>query len=109
MRQSDYYSYRIVWSEEDREFVGLCSEFPSLSWLAESKEAALQGISRLVCEVIEDLESAGEAIPEPFVLRSFSGKFQVRVPPELHRDLTLQAADAGVSLNRLINAKLGHS
>lgn len=27
------YAYRIVWSDEDQEFVGLCTEFPSLSWL----------------------------------------------------------------------------
>ena len=36
--QNDLYSYRVQWSEEDREFVGLCTEFPSLSWLAESQE-----------------------------------------------------------------------
>ena len=27
------YTYRVLWSEEDAEFVGLCAEFPSLSWL----------------------------------------------------------------------------
>jgi predicted HicB family RNase H-like nuclease len=30
----------------------------------------------------------------------------VRIPPELHRRLTLEAAEAGVSLNRLASAKL---
>jgi len=43
--QSDRYTYRITWSEEDKEYVGLCTEFPSLSWLAESPESALKGIS----------------------------------------------------------------
>ncbi|GFO77217.1 antitoxin [Bathymodiolus platifrons methanotrophic gill symbiont] len=32
------YTYRVTWSEEDGEFLGLCSEFPSLSWLAETSE-----------------------------------------------------------------------
>lgn len=32
----DPYTYRIGWSEEDQEYVGLCVEFPSLSWLARS-------------------------------------------------------------------------
>jgi predicted HicB family RNase H-like nuclease len=40
-------------------------------------------------------------------MRQFSGKFLVRIPPELHRRLTLEAAEAGVSLNRLASAKLG--
>ena len=30
----DRYTYRITWSSEDGEHVGLCAEFPSLSWLA---------------------------------------------------------------------------
>ncbi len=30
---SKQYAYRVIWSEEDQEFVGLCAEFPSLSWL----------------------------------------------------------------------------
>ncbi len=66
----------------------------------------MQGISNIVNEVVEDLSITGEPIPEPFALRNFSGKFQVRVPPEVHRDLTIQAADAGISLNRLVSSKL---
>ena len=44
--QSDRYTYRITWSEENKEYVGLCVEFPSLSWLAGSQENALKGIRR---------------------------------------------------------------
>jgi hypothetical protein len=43
----DEYSYRVMWSEEDQEYAGLCSEFPSLSWLKDSPETALKGISAL--------------------------------------------------------------
>ncbi|WP_244148798.1 toxin-antitoxin system HicB family antitoxin [Desulfonatronum thiosulfatophilum] len=32
----------------------------------------------------------------------------VRVPPETHRLLTIEAAESGVSLNRLISSKLHH-
>ena len=38
------YTYRVIWSEDDKEFVGLCAEFPSLSWLSAEREAALRGI-----------------------------------------------------------------
>jgi predicted HicB family RNase H-like nuclease len=102
----DHYTYRVTWSEEDREHVGLCAEFPGLSWLDASPEAALRGIRRVVSKVVKDMQSTGEAIPESLATRRFSGKFMVRVPPEIHRQLAIEAAEAGVSLNRLASAKL---
>ncbi len=105
-KKSDRYTYRVTWSEEDQEHVGLCAELPSLSWLASSPEAALRGIRTVVAEVVEDMQANGEAIPEALALRRFSGKFMVRVPPEVHRQLAVEAAEAGVSLNRLASAKL---
>jgi predicted RNase H-like HicB family nuclease len=104
--RNDRYTYRVTWSEEDGEHVGLCAECPSLSWLAPTPGGALQGIRRLVAEVIADMEANGEAVPEPLAIRSFSGRFVVRVPPEVHRELAMEAAEARVSLNRLASAKL---
>ncbi|MEN8150869.1 MAG: toxin-antitoxin system HicB family antitoxin [Planctomycetota bacterium] len=88
---------------------GLCSEFGSLSWLAKSHEAALRGIRKLVTEVVEDLLESGEPVPEPFSTRRYSGKFQVRIPPEEHRSLAREAAEQGVSLNRLVSLRLAKS
>ena len=105
-KKRDRYTYRVTWSEEDQEHVGLCAEFPSLSWLASSPEAALRGIRSVVAEVVEDMQANREAIPEALASRRFSGKFMVRVPPEVHRQLAVEAAEAGVSLNRLASAKL---
>jgi predicted HicB family RNase H-like nuclease len=102
----DKYTYRVTWSEEDGEYVGLCAEFPSLSWLADTQEAALAGIRDTVSQVIEDMQSTGEPIPEPLAIRKYSGKFTVRVPPEVHRKLQIQAAESNVSFNRLISSKL---
>ena len=104
--KTNRYTYRITWSDEDKEYVGSCAEFPSLSWLAETQEAALQGIRRVVAEVIEDMQSNNEPIPEPLALRNYSGKFTVRIPREVHRNLHIQAAEADISFNRLISAKL---
>lgn len=102
----DHYTYRVTWSSEDNEHVGLCAEFQSLSWLASTPEEALSGIRRVVAEVAADLQAGGEALPNPLAEKHYSGEFQVRVPAELHRTLALQAAEQGVSLNRLANAKL---
>jgi len=109
MLQNDHYTYRVTWSEEDREYIGLCAEFTSLSWLAASPEAALAGIRQVVADVVNDLQNNGEPVPEPLSAKKYSGRFMLRVPPELHRQLTLEAAEAGVSLNRLASDKLSRS
>lgn len=106
MLKNDHYTYRVTWSEEDGEHVGLCAEFQSLSWLAGEPEAALHGIRQLVADVVTDLRASGEPVPKPLASKKFSGHFMVRVPPELHRQLTVEAAEAGVSLNRLASDKL---
>ena len=103
---NDHYTYRVTWSEEDGEYVGLCVEFPSLSWLTANPEAALQGIRQVVADVVADLQASNEPVPDPLASKKYSGRFMVRIPPDLHRQLTLEAAEAGVSLNRLASDKL---
>ena len=103
---TDHYTYRITWSAEDSEHVGLCAEFPSLSWLAATPDEALAGIRQIVRDCVADLQATGETPPQPMADRTYSGKFMVRVPPETHRALAILAAEQGVSLNRLISARL---
>jgi predicted HicB family RNase H-like nuclease len=100
------YTYRVIWSEEDQEHVGLVAEFPSLSWLAATPGGALNGITKLVAEVLADMVKTKEQPPEPLSLQTFNGKLLVRVPPEQHRELAMEAAEQGVSMNRLISKKL---
>jgi predicted HicB family RNase H-like nuclease len=102
----DQYTYRVTWSQEDEQCVGLCAEFPSLSWLATTPEKALRGIRKVVAEVVEDMRANNESVPEPISRRRYSGKFVVRVPPEVHRRLVVEAAEEDISLNRLVSAKL---
>ena len=61
--RTDHYTYRVTWSAEDDEHVGLCVEFPSLSWLAKTPQAALKGIRNLVVEVAADMQARREAVP----------------------------------------------
>lgn len=100
------YTYRVIWSEEDREHVGLCAEFPSLSWLAADPTEALTGIMDVVENVIAELIESGEPVPPPLTSRKFSGKIAARVTPLVHQKLAIEAAEKGVSMNRLISAKL---
>lgn len=102
----DHFTYRVTWSPEDGEHVGLCAEFPSLSWLDATPEGALAGIRKVVAEVVHDMEASGEKVPDSIADRTYSGEFKVRIPPQVHRALVIQAAKQGVSLNRLASAKL---
>lgn len=102
----DKYTYRVTWHEPDGEYLGLCAEFPSLSHLDESADAAFRGIRDLVGQVVEDMLSEDEVPPEPLATRAYSGKLNVRLTPELHRELAIEAAERSVSLNRLINDRL---
>ena len=73
VRKADKYTFRVMWSEKDDEFIGLCTEFPSLSWLAASPELTLKGIRSVVQKCLNDLESSGEDVPSAIASRNFSG------------------------------------
>ena len=102
----NHYTSRVTWSAEDNEHVGLCAEFPSLSWLAPNPEKALSGISRVVAQVVDEMRTSGEPVPEALAEKKFSGRFMVRIPSLVHRTLATEAAEQGVSINRLVSAKL---
>jgi predicted HicB family RNase H-like nuclease len=103
---SNHYTYRVSWSQDDGEHVATCAEFPSLSWLASDEIAALRGIKDMVRDVVEDMRANNEPLPEAIADRKYSGSLTLRVPPELHRRLALEAAEAHISLSRHLNCKL---
>ncbi len=103
---TEHYTYRVTWSAEDGEHVGLCAELPSLSWLAPTPEEALAGIRALVTSAVKAMVDQGEEVPQPLAERHYSGEFRVRIPPTLHRKLVMDAHEQQISLNRLVSAKL---
>jgi predicted RNase H-like HicB family nuclease len=109
MPDATHYTYRVTWSVDDGEHVATVAEFPSLSWLAPTPVEALQGLADVVRDVLADLAASGEPIPEPLSERTYSGKFMVRVPAELHRRLVREAAEQHVSLNRLVSDRLARA
>lgn len=104
-----HYTYRVTWSAEDGEFVAVCLELPSLSWLAATPEEALTGMERVAREAVTDMRDNHEQAPVPLADRPFSGRFNVRVPETLHRRLATEAAEQGISLNRLVSERLART
>jgi len=109
MPDATHYTYRVAWSAEDGEHVATVAEFPSLSWLAPTPVAALEGLANVVRDVLTDLAATGEPVPEPLSERTYSGRFVVRVPSEVHRRLAREAAEQHVSLNRLVSDRLARA
>lgn len=56
---------------------------------------------------IETAIENGQSIPEPQAPDEYSGKFVVRIPKSLHRQLAERASREGVSLNALVSVALG--
>ena len=71
-----------------------------------TRAEAFDGIQRLAEEVVNDLEANGEPVPDALSDRNFSGRFVVRVPAEVRRQLVRDAAEQHVSLNRLVSSRL---
>ncbi len=100
------YVYSVVWSEEDQAYIGRVLEFPSLAAHGNTQAKALNEIRSVVQHALDDLTRSGEEVPEPLNKRAYSGKLNVRLPKYLHRQLAIEAAEEGVSLNQLISTKL---
>lgn len=104
---ADHYTYRLAWSVKDKEFIATVVEFPSLSWIAGTREEALDGLTALVIDVLEDMAAEGEEIPAPWDERTFSGKFNLRLGPDLHKKVALEAAERHESMNTYVIKQLG--
>ena len=76
-KSPDHYSYRVTWSPEDKEYLALCVEFPSLSWLAAAPELALTGIRKVVAGVVAEMRASGEVATIPLAEKRYSGRLGV--------------------------------
>jgi len=106
MINDEQYTYRVTWSTEYNEYLALCSEFPGLSFLADTNDKALKGMIETVRDVVTDMAENQEDIPLPFAEKDYSGKFQLRMTPEMPKKLAILAAEQKVSLNRYVSSKL---
>jgi predicted HicB family RNase H-like nuclease len=102
----DEYQFIVEWEPADQVFVARVTEFPSLAAHGETQEGALHEIRDLLKAVVADLKASGEPAPAPLCLQQYSGKLNLRMPPDLHRRLAMEAERRGVSLNQFINMKL---
>jgi predicted HicB family RNase H-like nuclease len=100
------YAYRVQWSPDYNQYVGLCIELPYLRREAPTAEQAVAAIEQATREHVDAMRTCGEAPPTPLCERKYSGTFVVRTSPELHARLALEASEERVSMNQWIVQKL---
>lgn len=100
---ADRLSYRVEWSDEDDAYIGRCMELPSVAGHGDDPPQALAAVQEAASEAIAWMQEEGEAIPEPLGSSSFRGNILFRTTPDTHRELTVRAQAAGVSVNQFLN------
>ena len=92
----------IIEPNEEGGFYARIPDIPSIFTGGLTELEALKNARAAIKEYIEVCEAEGLPAPQPK-----SGKFNVRVPKDLHRELARRAAEEGVSLNQLVVYILG--
>lgn len=102
------YTIEVVWDESDAHpgWFARVAELPGCMTQADTFEELEVMIKDAMQAWIEAALEDGQSIPEPRPIESYSGKFVVRVPRSLHRELAEAAERDGVSLNTFVNVAL---
>jgi predicted HicB family RNase H-like nuclease len=96
----------VEWSDEDQVYIG--SAPPLIGQCCHGKDQV--DVYKELCGIVEEwiaiYQQDGKPLPDPFPGREFSGKFVLRLDPQLHRYLAIRATQAGDSLNNFIVKRL---
>ncbi len=93
------HSVVIKWSDSDDGFIATVPELEGLSAFGNTPEEAAKELSEAKELYLEVLEEDGEEIPEPDLLKPYSGQIRLRLPRELHASLSERAKQENISLN----------
>lgn len=92
--------------DEDGDFLAHFIEMPQVSAFANTPEDALHELKLAWEGVKESYRKHGEPIPVAPSKKEYSGQFNVRIDKRTHRQLAIEAAQCGISLNALVSQKL---
>lgn len=81
-------------------------EFPGCMTEGDTQAEAIVNLDDAMRAWIAVQVEDGDSIPEPLDPEGFSGKFMVRLPKTLHRDLVRKAEMENVSLNQYVTIAL---
>ncbi|MDR2462199.1 MAG: toxin-antitoxin system HicB family antitoxin [Verrucomicrobiales bacterium] len=97
---SNQYIKIVEWSEEDNCYVGRCPELFGGGVHGKNEAEVYAQLCAAVADVIAARIKHDE-LPKPVKAAAYSGKFVLRIDPELHKALAIRAFKEGKSLNEL--------
>jgi predicted HicB family RNase H-like nuclease len=99
----------VEWSDEDRCFVGSAPPLAGRCCHGSTETAVMKQLCVVVDDLIAMMHRHGDPLPAATAGRRYSGKFVVRVPPELHQKAALKAFARGESLNAFVAEALAQA
>jgi antitoxin HicB len=103
------YKIDLLWDDEDKIYIARVPELDGCMSHGKTEHEALKNVEKAMAGWIASAKEFNMKVPEPIAQKKFSGRFNVRVPKEVHSELVLKATEEGVSLNHLVSQILSHS
>jgi predicted HicB family RNase H-like nuclease len=100
--QARRYLKVVEWSEEDGLYIGSAPPIIGQCCHGDTEAEVLEQLVEIVEEWVEIFLRDGKPLPAPSAGKKFSGKFLVRVSPEIHQKAALKAQARGESLNQFV-------
>ena len=105
------FEYRIVvrFSEEDEGYIAVVPELRGCSAWGKTEQKAIEAVRQAATAWLDSAKANGIDIPIPLDRQPLSGRYALRMPPDLYRELAFQAKVQGLSLNQFIVHKLSRA
>lgn len=104
MKKSDAYLKIVEWSEDEQCYIGSAPPLIGPCCHGADEAAVYRELCRIVEEWVSIHEVDGRPMPDPLISpgKQFSGRFLVRIAPELHKSLVIRSMREGKSLNAYV-------
>ncbi|KAA9131522.1 toxin-antitoxin system HicB family antitoxin [Marinihelvus fidelis] len=102
MNNSDDYIRIVEWSDEDQCYIGRSPGLFLGGVHGDDEHQVYRDLVNAIKETVASELAEGHTLPAPTAGRQYSGKFNLRVGPELHELLSLRAAGVSESLNSYV-------
>ena len=107
--KSKAYMKVVEWSEEDGCYIGSAPPLIGQCCHGDTEEDVYRQLAVIVDEWVEQLERDGKPLPDASASKIYSGKFIVRVNPEVHKAAAIRAMLERRSLNSYVESALEQS
>ncbi len=102
----DKYLKVVEWSDDDNCYIGTAPGLFDGGVHGKNEEKVFQKLCVAVEDVVNTMKKSGKDLPQPTTNRKFSGKIALRMSPDLHKALFINAMQSGESVNKFIQHKL---